>query len=160
MFEFYLTILQNIDRRPPTLLKQFTLLHTGPSVVPTSPDHLYLLPAPSSPTTLTLVTSAPLRSYRLDPLPFFDAQADGLSLLGIVREVQSRDSSVLLRRISRFVRTPDGEGLGVVKEDGTVEVWRTSPGGRRIVFRSQALGARDDKLMTVLQGGKSIHMLW
>ena len=146
--------MQNIDRRPPTLLKQFTLLHTGSFAIPTSPEHLYLLPNPSAPATATLVTSAPLRSYCLDPLPFFEAQADGLALIGSVHEVQNRDNTVLPRRISRFVRTPDGEGLGIFKEDGTLEVWRTSPGGRRIIFQSEIAGPVDVSLLTVLQGGK------
>lgn len=140
-------------------MKQFTLLHTGPSVILTTPDHLYLLPNPASPATLTLVTSAPLTSYRLYPSSFFDAQADGLALLGKIHEVQTRDKKVLPRRTSRFVRTPDGEGLGIIKEDGTVEVWRTSPGGRKILFQSEVVGDSELNEMVVFQGGTSVSLL-
>ncbi|KAI5897900.1 uncharacterized protein SCHCODRAFT_02565349 [Schizophyllum commune H4-8] len=34
----------NIDRRPPTLLRQFTLQHSAPGVLPSVPKHLYILP--------------------------------------------------------------------------------------------------------------------
>lgn len=149
-----LTVYQNIDRRPPTLLKQFTLLQTGPSAVPTTPEHLYLLPNPSSPGSLTLVTSPPLMAYRLNPLPFFDARADGLMLLGNVQEMREGSSKLTPRRLSRFIRTPDGEGLGIIREDGTVEVCKMGPDERSIGFLAEVSESKDTVTqMIVLQGG-------
>ncbi|EKM61140.1 uncharacterized protein PHACADRAFT_134380 [Phanerochaete carnosa HHB-10118-sp] len=145
----------NIDRRPPTLLKQFTLLHSAPSTLPSIPDHLYLLPNPADCGTPSLVTSAPLMSHKLDPLPFFDACSDGLALQGNVQDVRSRHSSALPRRISRFVRTPDGEGLGILRQDGTAEVWKTSPGARRVFLHAAVTDSIEPiTIMAVLQGGQ------
>ncbi|GJE87639.1 RAVE protein 1 C terminal-domain-containing protein [Phanerochaete sordida] len=147
--------LANIDRRPPTLLKQFTLLQSPPSAVPGIPDHLYFLPNPLKRGTLNLVTSAPLMSYQLDPLSFFDARSDGLTLQSNIQDIRTGESSVLPRRIARFVRTPDGEGLGILRQDGTAEVWKTSPGGRTLSMHAEVTGSQE--LITnlaVLQGGQ------
>lgn len=118
-------IRQNIDRRPPTLLKQFTILQSGPSTLPTPPEHLYILPNPPAPGTLTLVTAPRVLSYTLSVLPFFDAQSDGLKLVAQGDLPLSHDGtdSQTLAGLVRFVRTPDGEALGSLRDDGTVEIW-------------------------------------
>ncbi|KAJ3560471.1 hypothetical protein NP233_g10818 [Leucocoprinus birnbaumii] len=65
----------NIDRRPPTLLQQFTLQYHPPNSIPSdpcTPTQLHVLPSSSDPTKLSLVTSPnPLRSYTLSPIEFF-----------------------------------------------------------------------------------------
>lgn len=93
-------------------------------------------------------------SYQLDPLSFFDARSDGLALQGNIQDIRAGESSALPRRIARFVRTPDGEGLGILRQDGTAEVWKTSPGGRRLSMHAEVTGSQE--LITnlaVLQGG-------
>ena len=95
-------------------------------------------------------------TYRLHALPFFDAGTGGLTLVAHVHE--TRDAKVLPRKLSRFVRTPDGQGLGIIREDGTVEVWQTSRGGRRISFLTEVIERECDiTLMAVLQGGAYVH---
>lgn len=131
----------NIDRRPPTLLRHFTLLQSAPGLLQSPPPaHLYVLP--SSPahspavgiSTLTLITSPPLASYALAPLPFFDARADGLTLLAhgadppaaLTADVRNAGRRELLR----FVRTPEGEGVTALYADGSGQTWRVLTGGR------------------------------
>ena len=95
-------------------------------------------------------------AYKLDPLPFFDARANGLTLIG--NTLDTRVGKVTPRRLSRFVRTPDGEGLGIIREDGTVEVWKTSSGGRSITFHAEISETDPDiPLVVILQGGTYIQ---
>ncbi|KAI0963718.1 hypothetical protein AcW1_000718 [Taiwanofungus camphoratus] len=128
----------NIDRRPPTLLRQFTLLQSPPSVLPRPPSHVYVLPNPASPGMLTLVTSPPLAAYALSPLPFFDAREDGLKLLAtnVEESMDERDDGGYDKRrreIVGFVRTPDGEGVAALYADGGGETWSVKTGGRDLV---------------------------
>ncbi|KAI0361166.1 WD repeat-containing protein [Trametes cingulata] len=113
----------NIDRRPPTLLKQFTLLQSAPGVLSGPPAHLYIVPNPGR-TSLTLITSPPLKSYELAILPFFDARADGLKLVASSAEHADADAREDSRaEVVRFMRTPNGEGVGALRSDGSGEVW-------------------------------------
>ncbi|KAI0673553.1 WD repeat-containing protein [Trametes maxima] len=113
----------NIDRRPPTLLKQFTLLQTAPGVLSAPPAHLYIVPNPGRP-SLTLVTSPPLKSYELAILAFFDARADGLKLTASGAEHADADAQEDSRaEIVQFMRTPNGEGVGALRSDGSGEAW-------------------------------------
>ncbi|KAI0375421.1 WD repeat-containing protein [Pilatotrama ljubarskyi] len=113
----------NIDRRPPTLLKQFTLLQSASGVLSGPPAHLYIVPNPGR-TSLTLVTSPPLKSYELAILPFFDARADGLKLVASGAEHADADAREDSRaEVVRFMRTPNGEGVGALRSDGSGEVW-------------------------------------
>ncbi|GBE78251.1 hypothetical protein SCP_0111340 [Sparassis crispa] len=153
----------NINRRPPTLLKQFTLLRSPPGLLLGNrpPTQLFIIPAPSggSTPTLTLVTAAPLASYTLSPLPFFDARADGLRLLA--RAVEEETGAQTLREIVRFVRTPEGEGVGVLWEDGSGRTWAVGTGGkekgmslvRRGIWKADAFGSADQ--LVVLDSGRS-----
>ncbi|TFY65144.1 hypothetical protein EVJ58_g2168 [Rhodofomes roseus] len=151
----------NIDRRPPTLLKQFTLLQSPPGLLPSPPPaHLYVLPAPSDYGTLTLVTSPPLAAYVLSPLPFFDARADGLRLVarGADQILQDPREAVdhSRREVVRFVRTPEGEGVGAVYADGSGEVWCLKRGGGGLQRRGKwHVSEEADKVdqVVVLDGG-------
>lgn len=117
--------MQNIDRRPPTLLKQFTLLQTPPGVLPRTPGHLYVVPNPK-PDSLTLLTTPPLASYELTVSQFFDARSDGLVRIADGAKHTHADNSSNddpQAEIVRYVRTPNGEGVGVIRADGCGEVW-------------------------------------
>ncbi|RPD64989.1 hypothetical protein L227DRAFT_635288 [Lentinus tigrinus ALCF2SS1-6] len=115
----------NIDRRPPTLLKQFTLLQTAPGILPGPPSHLYVVPNPSK-GSLTLLTSPPLSSYELAILPFFDAGAGSLTHVAsdtVHSHADAPGGEDPRAEIVRYVRTPNGEGVGLIREDGCGEVW-------------------------------------
>ena len=64
-------------------------------------------------------------SYTLNALPFFDAQLDGIRLVaqGDPPLSLTGTNSQSLAGLVRFVRTPDGEALGSLRDDGTVEIW-------------------------------------
>jgi hypothetical protein len=140
---------QNTDRRPPTLLKQFTLLQSLPLAIPSPPSCLYLLPG-SDGETITLITSPPLATFELEPLAFFDAHSklSGLQLraegIGPTPEEESE--------ISKFVRTPEGKGVGVIRLTGG-EVWQTIERGSKMT-RAGTWTTGD--LIVVLNGGTPI----
>ncbi|KAF8641123.1 hypothetical protein AX17_000765 [Amanita inopinata Kibby_2008] len=120
------TAIANIDRRPPTLLKQFTLQHLFPSTL-RPPSHLYVLPNPD-PSCLTLITSPPLATHIIIPLSFFDAQVDGLCLSSqLLDRVPDEESEIV-----RFMRTPEGKGVAAVRRNGGGDVWRVSEQGFRL----------------------------
>ncbi|KAG6832276.1 hypothetical protein H0H92_003509 [Tricholoma furcatifolium] len=135
----------NIDRRPPTLLKQFTLQQFPPSTLPSPPSHLFVLPNEDH-STLTLAISSPLAIFNLSPMTFFDALGDGLKL-----------SSSLLPRVPeeeveivRLVRTPEGAGVGIIRATGG-EAWRVLGNGAQLV-RSTSWTSADH--VVVLQRGE------
>ncbi|TCD69890.1 regulator of (H+)-ATPase in vacuolar membrane [Steccherinum ochraceum] len=149
----------NIDRRPPTLLRQFTLLQVGPGTLPHPPDHLYAVPNPTSPHLLTLVTSPPLTSYVLTPSLFFDSRENGLRLSAYRDESPYADEEKLgveQRQIVRFVRTSDGEGLGALRMAGAAESWRVGPGGRELKGKRRWNLGADVDFVVVLERGKYI----
>ncbi|KII93785.1 hypothetical protein PLICRDRAFT_101217 [Plicaturopsis crispa FD-325 SS-3] len=139
------TAVANIDRRPPTLLTQFTLQHTQPATLPHPPSFLYLFPN-SDNTSITLVTSPPLATYELDPLSFFDDNPKGLVPLAQGPDRAPEEES----RILRFIRTPEGRGVGVVRTDGG-EVWQTPANGSNLLKRGRWPAA---DLAVVLQNGE------
>ncbi|KDQ14428.1 hypothetical protein BOTBODRAFT_159267, partial [Botryobasidium botryosum FD-172 SS1] len=106
----------NIDRRPPTLLKPFTILQSPPKLLPSPPT--LLLPALST-SIPSIVTWPPISAYRLSPLLFFDAQADGLSLLAQGQRSFPRSDIDILK----FVRNPSGSAVGVLRAGGGGEVY-------------------------------------
>jgi hypothetical protein len=136
---------QNIDRRPPTLLKQFTLLQNIPVSLPYAPSYLHVVPGPTK-YTLALVSTDPLSVHVLEPLDLFDSCSDGLTLRGHVLDYVPDENS----HIKRFVRTPDGTGLAVVRETGG-EAWIVRDRGT-VLQRAGRWTTADH--VVVLNGGK------
>lgn len=114
------------------------------------PAHLYVLPTPEK-DGLTLITSPPLSTYELSPLPFFDARPEGLRAgVQTLSRVAGEESP-----ISRFVRTPDGESVGVIRERGG-EIWKVQQRGSKL-SRVRNWPAAD--LVVILDGGAPIQTL-
>ena len=82
----------------------------------------------------------------LEPLNFFDSRSGGLTLQGRVHDYMSDEDSY----IKRFVRTPDGTGLAVVRETGG-EAWIVRDLGT-VLERAGRWRAAD--YVVVLNGGK------
>ncbi|KAG1784113.1 RAVE protein 1 C terminal-domain-containing protein [Suillus placidus] len=135
----------NIDRRPPTLIRQFALSHTSLNVLSQLPSHLYLFPHPDV-TSLTMVTSTPLTTFEVSPLAFFDGQSAGLHFNAKGLDRLPHEES----KIRRLVRTPAGRGVAVVRADGG-EVWRVIEGGSQLA-RGRRWSNADQ--VVVLDGGK------
>ncbi|KAF7306783.1 WD repeat protein [Mycena indigotica] len=135
----------NIDRRPPTLLRQFTLQETLPGSLPGTPQYLHLLPQ-KDPSLINLVTTPPLRTFTFSPLLFLDSDKDGLiPRAETVIATPSEESPIL-----RFVRTPQGSGVGVIRERGG-ETWQVSGNGRELTQTGQ--WSCGDQII-VLSGGQ------
>ncbi|KLO15044.1 hypothetical protein SCHPADRAFT_871712 [Schizopora paradoxa] len=137
----------NVDRRPPTLLRQFSLLHSPPSLLSSDPSHLHILRTHGAKNLIT-ITSPPLRAYRMDPLTFFDGRKEGMRLLSQRPSVSETES----RRIRQFIRTPDGRGLAVLRTD-CVETWNLSS-GKHILTKVGSWPSAD--LVVVLDGGHRV----
>ncbi|KAG6818061.1 hypothetical protein H0H87_009216 [Tephrocybe sp. NHM501043] len=142
-----LSAIANIDRRPPTLLKQFTLQHLPPSTLPGPPNHLFVLPN-ADPCMLTLAVSSPLATFDLSPISFFDAQNDGLKLSSTALPRVPEEES----KIVRLVRTTEGAGVGIVRRTGG-EAWRVIKKGTQLV-RSRPWSSADH--VVVLQRGRTV----
>ncbi|KAF9462089.1 WD repeat-containing protein [Collybia nuda] len=141
------TAVANIDSRPPTLLKQFTLQQLIPYTLPRPPSHLYLIPN-KDPSMVTLAMTSPLATFNLSPMSFFDAQSEGLSLSAkAVDRVLEEESPII-----RFVRTPEGKGVGVIRENGGGETWRLVEQGSRLVRVGNWSSATH---VVVLDGGRT-----
>ncbi|PPQ67110.1 hypothetical protein CVT25_005711 [Psilocybe cyanescens] len=118
----------NIDRRPPTLLQYFTLQQSQPSIFSSPPTYLYVLPNPD-PSLLTVITSPPLMSMDLSPLTFFDAQSQGLKMNSSCLERIAEEESEIIR----FIRTPEGRGVGALRSGGGGEAWQVHERGTKLV---------------------------
>ncbi|KAF8273891.1 WD repeat-containing protein [Lactarius quietus] len=136
----------NIDRRPPTLLKQFTVLQNVTFSSFRAPSYLRVVPGPTK-QTLALVSTAPLSVHMLEPLTFFDSRSDGLTLLGRVHDYMTDGEP----RIKHFVRTPDGTGLAVVRETGG-DAWIVRDHGTSLQRAGKWTTADN---VVVLNGGRS-----
>ncbi|KAH9996446.1 RAVE protein 1 C terminal-domain-containing protein [Russula vinacea] len=136
----------SVDRRPPTLLKQFILLQNIAVSLPRVPSSLHIVPGPTK-HTLALVSAPPLSVHILEPLNFFDSRSDGLTLRDRIHEYVSDEDSY----IKQFVRTPDGKGLAVVRETGG-EAWIVR--GLGTVLRRAGRWTAADYVV-VLDGGRS-----
>jgi hypothetical protein len=118
----YLINCQNLDRRPPTLLKQFTLLHSLFSPpLEALPTSILLLPGLNE---LILVTSPPVATHQLRPLSFFDAKRDGLQTISSAPE----SSKFGHLPISKLSRSPEGHAVAVMRE-GAGEIWQVKKSG-------------------------------
>ncbi|KAH9037204.1 RAVE protein 1 C terminal-domain-containing protein [Lactarius pseudohatsudake] len=136
----------NIDRRPPTLLKRFTLLQNVPFTFLRAPSSLHIVPGPTK-HTLALVSATPLSVHMLEPLNFFDSRSDGLTLLGRVHDYTTDGEPC----IKRFVRTPDGTGLAIVRETGG-DAWIVRDHGTSLQRAGKWTTADN---VVVLNGGRS-----
>ncbi|KAH8982607.1 RAVE protein 1 C terminal-domain-containing protein [Lactarius akahatsu] len=145
-----LSIRANIDRRPPTLLKRFTLLQNVPFTFLRAPSHLHVVPGLTK-HTLALVSTTPLSVHMLEPLNFFDSRSDGLTLLGRVHDYTTDGEP----RIKQFVRTPDGTGLAIVRETGG-DAWIVRDHGTSLQRAGKWTTADN---VVVLNGGK-FYMMW
>ncbi|KAG0704335.1 RAVE protein 1 C terminal-domain-containing protein [Suillus ampliporus] len=123
----------NIDRRPPTLIRQFALSHTNPNALSQLPSYLYLFPHPDV-TSLTM--------------PFFDGQSAGLHLNAKGLDRLPHEES----KIRKLVRTPAGRGVAVVRADGG-EVWRVVEGGSQL---ARGIRWSNAEHVVVLDGGKLV----
>ncbi|THV05992.1 hypothetical protein K435DRAFT_834441 [Dendrothele bispora CBS 962.96] len=133
--------ISNIDRRPPTLLRQFTFQQFTTPALTSPPAHLYLVHNPSE-ATIGLITSSPLRSFQLSLGAFLDGQPDSIKLIAQAPEKFSTEQS----EIVHFVRTPEGRGVGVVRKGRGGEVWHLEPESSRLV-RSGSWGVADHLLV-------------
>lgn len=101
------------------------MLETAPETLPYPPRHLYVVPNPTR-GSLTLLTSPPIASYELSLLSFFGAREAGLRHIASSAEHTHPELSVVedpRAEIIRYVRTPNGEGVGAIRTDGCGEVW-------------------------------------
>ena len=61
----------------------------------------------------------------LSPLAFFDAQSQGLNLNSkALQRIDAEESEIL-----RFIRTPEGNGVGALRVDGAGEAWKVAQHG-------------------------------
>jgi rabconnectin-3a len=115
-----------LDRRPPTLLRQFTFLQLPAQTLQPSP-HLLILPSTTRHGSFpTLLTSPPLRSHELHLLPFVDGAPD--ALLRVARGARPVDLEHV--RLQSFVRTPDGSAIASIRHDGGGEIYVRDKSGR------------------------------
>ncbi|KAF8898903.1 RAVE protein 1 C terminal-domain-containing protein [Infundibulicybe gibba] len=110
-----ITAVANIDCRPPTLLKHFTLQHTPPMNLPSLPSHLYLIPNKKQ---LSLVTSSPISTFELSLYP---------SLMPNLMDCSE---------ILRLVRTPEGNGVGVIRRSGG-DAWQMSENHSKLLLSGE-----------------------
>jgi hypothetical protein len=68
-------------------------------------------------------------SMDLDPLLFFDAQSNGLRLNSKGSEYNLAEEA----EIVRFIRTPEGIGVGALRVGGGGDAWRIVEGGTKLV---------------------------
>ena len=92
----------------------------------------------------------------LEPLQFFDARPEGLQLLAEGESSRSLESLGSLQSIVRFVRTPDGDGLAVLRADGSVETWTINSNGEGEICCSMKGGATTVDQLVVLAHGRSL----
>ena len=72
------------------------------------------------------MTSSPLATYELSLLSFFGARETGLRHIASGAEHAHPAVSIVddpRSEIVRYVRTPNGEGVGAIRADGCGEVW-------------------------------------
>jgi len=149
---------QNIDRRPPTLLRNSTLLQSPPGVLESYPTHLYVLPH-ADPSKLTLITNFPLESHEVSPVPFFDGRPEGIKLISRVGGTKLRESASSASSfspISRFVRTPEGQCIGIVREEG-IELQLVSERGTQLVLKEMSVAT---DILVVLDKGLWFRPSW
>ncbi|KAH7885922.1 RAVE protein 1 C terminal-domain-containing protein [Phlebopus sp. FC_14] len=142
-----LSVVSNIDRKPPTLLHQFTFSHSPPAVLFPLPKYIYIFPHGND-ASLTLVTSPPLRTFKLPSATLLNGRADSLLLSAAGSERMPGEES----QISYFVRTPAGRGVAVVRASGG-ETWIVTEKGMNLSPKRSWSSADH---VVVLDGGKLV----
>ncbi|KAF9229125.1 hypothetical protein BS17DRAFT_4921 [Gyrodon lividus] len=142
-----LSAVVNIDRKPPTLLRQFTVSHSLPGILFPLPSNLYILPSRNA-AGLTLITSPPLRTFVISAINLLNGRFDSLQLVAAGAEkVPWEDSKIL-----HFVRTPAGRGVAVMRAEGG-ETWMVTDRGSNLSYlNSWSLADQ----VVVLDGGKLV----
>ncbi|KAG8835972.1 regulator of (H+)-ATPase in vacuolar membrane [Serendipita sp. 399] len=137
----------NIDRRPPTLLKQFTLLHSlFDPPLESLPTALLLLPSAAQ---LNLITNPPIVSHSLLPLPFFDAKKDGLRTIAAAPE-SGKYGHLPITHISR---SPEGHAVAVMRR-GASEIWKVKKSGDlRLISQFETVNGAN---ILVFHSGESV----
>jgi hypothetical protein len=94
-------------------LKSFTLLRSAPGLLLPQPSQLYVLPTLEK-NVHTLVISPPLSTFDLSLLRFLDNPAEGLKVcVRTFPQLPGEESPIV-----RFIRTPEGDSVGVIREQG------------------------------------------
>ena len=89
----------------------------------------------------------------LDPLLFFDAQSNGLRLNSRGSEYNHAEEP----EIVRFIRTPEGIGVGALRVGGGGDAWRIVEGGTKLVrFREWE---RADFVVVLAKGKQPLSRL-
>lgn len=89
-------------------------------------------------------------------MPFFDGRPEGIKLIsrigGTLRDTEVWEPAPLTPSsspISRFVRTPEGQCIGVVREEG-IELQLVSDRGTQLVWKERSAAA--DNLVVLDKG--------
>jgi len=98
---------------------------------------------------LTLLTCPPLMSIDLAASAFFGAQSHGLQLNSLCLEPIPEEESEMVR----FIRTPEGKGVGALRVGGGGEIWQIRERGTKLI-RSGSWGQAD--FVVVLAHGQSL----
>jgi hypothetical protein len=137
------------------LLRNFTLVQTPPGVLESYPTDLYVLPH-ADPKKLTLITGSPLESYEVSPVPFFDGRPEGIKLIArigrVLTDTESQEpmfSTPSSSPISRFVRTAEGQCIGIVREE-RIELQLVGELGTQLVWKEVSSAA--DNLVVLNKG--------
>lgn len=77
---------------------------------------------------LTLLTCPPLMSIDLAASAFFDAQSHGLQVKSLCLEPIPEGEPELVR----FIRTPEGKGVGALRVGGGGEIWQIRERGTKL----------------------------
>lgn len=130
-------------------------MQTVPDFLGSYPTYLYVLPHTDS-NKLTLITSSPLESHEVSPVSFFDGRPEGIKLISQIGRTlrnaevwDSAPSTSSSSPISRFVRTPEGQCIGIVREEG-IELQLVSECGTQLAWKERS-GAADN--LVVLDKG-------
>ncbi|KAG8915058.1 regulator of (H+)-ATPase in vacuolar membrane, partial [Tulasnella sp. 417] len=173
-----LRALANIDRRPPTMLKQFSVLHTPPRSVATRtpPTHLSLhFSTIRGKPTATLLAFPPFRSYQLSPLSFFDGQPSCLRQFARsydpplhdawmsdppYRDRPKKEKTGRARPITGFARTPEGDAVTIGRERGSREIWVRGRAGRLRLLAAfpPDTPSEEEHVVCIFDGGRTIAL--
>lgn len=105
---------------------------------------------------MILISNSPLESYEVCPVSFFGGRPDGIKLIarigGLLQDTESRESTLSVSStspISRFVRTAEGQCIGIVREEG-IELQTIGGHGTQLVWKERSSAA--DNLVVLDKG--------